>query len=802
MRKPCVHLICNAHLDPVWQWQWEEGCAEALSTFRNAVQLLHEHRDLIFNHNEAILYQWIKEHDPSLFRKIQELVRGRQWVVSGGWYLQPDVNLTSTESIIRQILEGRRFFKQHFHSFPEVAYNFDSFGHSSGLPQILKKSGYQMYIHMRPQKDQLVLPSFLYRWQGCDGSEIAALRIPVGLYHTEYHNIRKRLKQGTELALKTGQDIPVFWGLGNHGGGATREDLKQIDDFRDRESRVGIRHSTPDLYYQAVKDSLKEAPVFKGGLQRVFTGCYTSLSRVKRKALQSAGLLKQAEAASAAAWWLREIPYPEKKIRETWNNHLFNDFHDILPGTCIQSAEKDALDLYGKVLDSARFLRMKGVIALNQKPKHKFAIPITVLNTNPSLAAAPVEVEFMLSHRPKWEGQWHVELSTLSGKQIVCQEEQPEALLPFHGWRRKVSFFTPLSGMGIRNFQMKVRKGKVEPNKFKPALDCEINPDSGLIEKLYGPQKENVLSGPLMLPVVIDDPGDSWGTGIHNYRSKEGVFELKQGSSRVVEKGPVRMIQQAEFIYEQSSITMRIVSYAQWPVLEFRLKILWNHKHKRLKLFVPTKLKQDHLFCEVPGGMSQSPADGEEHVHRQWLYIRGQINGNPVSMGIVSSGQHGFDFKDGEVRLSVLRSAVYCHERGLDLKDHPGHKCMDLGEHFLRLLVVPGEPDSVLRRLPDLADWLMSPPFALSHLPVGDVDSVDLLSVSPENVCLLTCKRSENKEALIIRIQEAVGISTQAVVQLKKPEVTHRVSLKPLEIKTLCFQKDGRVSKTDLLEKQ
>jgi len=802
MSKLCVHLICNAHLDPVWQWRWEEGCAEALSTFQSMVEILHENKDLIFNHNEAVLYQWIQEHEPSLFRDIHELVKQNQWAVSGGWYLQPDVNLSSTESIIRQILEGRQFFKRYFNSFPEVAYNFDSFGHSVGLPQILRKSGYKMYIHMRPQKDQLELPSFLYRWQGCDGTEIAALRIPIGLYHTEYHNITERLRQGIDLALRTGQDVPVFWGIGNHGGGATRKDLREIDDFMDKEKRVDFRHSTPDLYYQAVKSSLKEAPVFKGGLQRVFTGCYTSLSRLKRRAVQSEGLVKQAESASASAWWLKNEPYPERDIREMWEGHLFNDFHDILPGSCTEPAEKDALDLYGKVMDSARNLRLKAVTALSKPHKNSPSLPMIVLNTNPSLTDVPVEGEFMLSHRPKGEGSWHVELHTLSGEKIVCQEEQPEALLPFNGWRRKISFFSSLPGIGTTYFKLKVKKGRPKSSEFRPFLNYEMNFYSGLIEKLYGPDKEQILSGPLMQPMVIKDLGDSWGTGMKEYRDKEGVFKLKPGSSRVVEKGPVRMIYQSEFIYEKSSINMQTISYSQWPVLEYRLRILWNQRHRRLKLSIPTNFKQGSVLCEIPGGLTRRPTDGEEHVHRRWLCVKGQIKGKPASVGIVNSGQHGFDFKDGEIRLSVLRSAAYCHERGFDLKDCPGPKCMDMGDHFVRILVIPGEPDSVLRKLPGLADWLSSPPFELAHLPVGNINSIDLLSLRPENVRLLCCKRAENGEALVVRIQEASGIPSKAVVHLKKPDMKCRVSLKPLEIKTLCFQKDGRVIETNLLEKQ
>ncbi len=131
MTKPVLHLICNAHLDPVWQWRWEEGCAEALSTFATAVELLHEHPALVFNHNEAVLYRWVKEHASDLFREIQQLASAGRWCISGGWYLQPDVNLPDTESLIRGMAEGRRFFREHFGVEPRVAYNFDSFGHSA-----------------------------------------------------------------------------------------------------------------------------------------------------------------------------------------------------------------------------------------------------------------------------------------------------------------------------------------------------------------------------------------------------------------------------------------------------------------------------------------------------------------------------------------------------------------------------------------------------------------------------------------------------------------------------------------------
>ena len=147
------------------------------------------------------------------------------------------------------------------------------------------------------------LPSDLYRWQGVDGSEVLALRIAVGLYHTERDNIEERLESGAALALQHNRDVPVFWGLGNHGGGATREDLEKIDAFIRREERVTVFHSTPDRLHESLREAASGAPVVRGDLQRTFTGCYTSLARIKRGARKSLARLVQAEAISTAAWW-------------------------------------------------------------------------------------------------------------------------------------------------------------------------------------------------------------------------------------------------------------------------------------------------------------------------------------------------------------------------------------------------------------------------------------------------------------------------------------------------------------------
>jgi alpha-mannosidase len=846
--KPTVHLIGNAHLDPVWQWRWEEGVSEALATFRNAVEILNEHPHLIFCHNEAVLYQWVERYDPGLFEDIRRLARAGRWAISGGWFIQPDLNLPGTESLIRQIAEGRRYFRDEFGVAPRVAYNFDSFGHSGGLPQSLRLAGYEMYIHMRPQSHELDLPADLYRWRGADGTEIPAYRISVGLYHTERDNVEERLRAGVDLALRLDRDVPVFWGLGNHGGGATREDLRLIDAFIREEKQARIIHSTPDAFADAVRDAAKAAPVFEGDLQRSFTGCYTSLSRLKRQAVKSLGTLVQSEALAAAAWWLAGDEVRGRVLREAWRIHLFNDFHDIITGSCVEPAEQDALGQYGKADDSSRGVRLGAVAALNRGAAKSPPLPVTVANANPSAVRVPVEFECMADYRPFWKGEWHLRLFRRGGGEIPCQEEQPEALLPFNGWRRRISFVDNLPGIGVSWYEVRASEGPVREDRGKkkktgPAYRSDGR--TGLVTSLKTAEGLECLAGPLFEPLVIEDAADSWGTGSGSYRKIAGKFK-PEGPPLVLVKGPVRTISQSVLSFNKSRIVVDLYTYPEWPALDFRFRITWNEERRRLKLRIPTSLAAASVLCEVPGAAVRRPPDGQEHVHGRWLLIEGRVAGCPAALGIVNSGQHGFDFKDGEARLSVLRSSTYCHERGFDLgawggaagtrsegPRTPRWKFSDIGVHDVRLLVAAGDPDEVRTRLPGLADYLSAPPAAFAHLPAGaDGNSTELLSLAPANIRLLACKPSWDGEALVLRLQETAGkrsrgrlsiaapgfsmpgpAEDEKIVEMAAPTATRPrrrrkalprlqipLAFKPFEIKTVRVGRDGRWSEVRMIE--
>jgi alpha-mannosidase len=816
-----VHLICNAHLDPVWQWRWEEGASEALATFRNAADMLDEHPGLIFCHNEAFLYEWVERLDPALFDAIRRHVEAGRWAISGGWFIQPDVNLPGTESLIRSIAEGRRYFRETFGAAPRVAYNFDSFGHSGGLPQILRLAGYEMYVHMRPQADELALPADLYRWCGFDGTVIPAYRIAVGLYHTEHDTIEERLREGVALALKLGRDVPVFWGLGNHGGGATRRDLRAIDAFAARETRVRVVHSTPDRFFEAVKDAAAAAPVHDGDLQRSFTGCYTSLSRVKRRAVAGLGRLVQSETAAAAASWLGGAAYPGDELRRAWKLHIFNDFHDILTGSCVEPAERDALDQYGRSEDIARSISLGAAASLNRGSRSSPSLPVTVLHADPALRRVPVEFECMADYRPFWKGLWRMRLFRADGREIACQEEQPESLLPFNNWRRRIAFVDELPGAGVSRYYLEAveeKRGHAPrarvPVPAAPVAARRLDPRSGLIAALaaFG----RYPAGPLFEPLVVEDTGDAWGAGLGSYRKVVGRFK-PSCRPYVLEQGPVRTVTRSIRAYRASRIVMDAVTYPSWPIIEIRFRVTWNEERRRLKLRVPTALLSASLLCEVPGGAILRPADGEEHVHGRWLVVEGRPPGprSTLALGVASSGQHGLDFKDGEPRLSVLRSSAYCHERGFDLGTRrpktgartsgtcPHWKFADLGVHEFRLLVTAGAPASVKAMMPGLADHLAAPPAAYAHLPYDATKAPPaetLLALKPASVRLLACKPSWDRHALIVRMQEAVGKRTKAELTVARPLDQERgqappvhvpLTFAPFEIKTVRVNRDG-----------
>ncbi|HRZ18375.1 MAG TPA: alpha-mannosidase, partial [Candidatus Hydrogenedentes bacterium] len=276
-----LHLLCNAHLDPVWMWEWEEGAAETLSTFRTAADLCEKFGAFVFNHNEVILYEWVETYEPELFARIQRLVRDGRWHIMGGWFLQPDCNMSSGESLVRQALAGRTYFREKFGVAPTTAINFDPFGHSRGIVQILAKSGYDSYLFGRPDQNDCPLPDSDFIWVGYDGSEVAGHRF-IAWYNSQLGKARGKIEKFLEdnAARETGL---VLWGVGNHGGGPSHKDLEDLTALIAESKDVEIVHSTPERYFAEIAASGPPRGRHAADLNAWGVGCYTSQVRLKQK---------------------------------------------------------------------------------------------------------------------------------------------------------------------------------------------------------------------------------------------------------------------------------------------------------------------------------------------------------------------------------------------------------------------------------------------------------------------------------------------------------------------------------------
>lgn len=206
-------------------WHWEGGLTETLSTFRMAADFCERHRGFVFNHNEALLYCWVEEYEPQLFRRIEKLVKEGSWHIAGGAYLQPDFNNASGESHIRHFLLGRRYFARHFGKRPRSGYNFDSFGHGEGFPQILRGCGIEHYLFCRPDLGTYGLPVGAFRWQDRSGSEVIARR------GDDHYLTNGRIAEKLDRFLvhfAAEPDILIRWGIGNHGGGPSEEEYCRL----------------------------------------------------------------------------------------------------------------------------------------------------------------------------------------------------------------------------------------------------------------------------------------------------------------------------------------------------------------------------------------------------------------------------------------------------------------------------------------------------------------------------------------------------------------------------------------------
>lgn len=820
-----VHLVCNAHLDPVWLWQWEEGAAEALSTFRTAADLCEEFDGFVFNHNEAILYQWVEEYDPALFARIRQLVHAGKWHVMGGWYLQPDCNMPSGEGLVRQIRMGRAYFRNKLGAAPRTGINLDPFGHSRGLVQVLRRAGYESYLFCRPGDKDLALPADTFRWIGYDGSEIVAHRVWRG-YNSPLGKAAEKIRQWI-MEHPDDEVGVVLWGIGNHGGGPSRGDVQRIAALRDETTERAISHSTPDDYFDAIAAGTAALPGFRGDLNPWAVGCYTSQIRIKQGHRQLENMLFATEKIAGAAAVAAVMQYPASEIAEATKDLLFGQFHDILPGSSVQEAEDWALGLFAHGTEILRRVRARAFFALAslESAAEEGTYPVFVYNPHPHPVEGVFECEFQLADQ-NWGDGVSVPTVYADGEEIPSQLEKESSNVPLD-WRKRVVFAATLAPGRLNRFDCTTRLVQhVEPPRTGEEdgrlvfagerISCEIRTKSGLIDELTVDGWPILGAGAGRL-LVLEDDEDPWGMRVDRFDRQVGCFELLGSEAsaefsgvseghltpvRVVEDGPVRTVVEAVYGFNTSKAVVRYLLPKHGSEISLDIRVYWFEKNRMLKLSLPTPWEHPRFIGEVAYGRHELPTDGGEAMSQRWQALISDDDERALTC--VDDGVYGSSLHGGELRVSLLRSPGY------SAHPIPGRTIMpqdrflpriDQGERRFRFWLRGGEAGERLAHVPREAQECNESPWSLSFYPAGSgTPAASAVTLQDDIVQLAAFMQSEDGRGYILRLFEPTGEERETVVSIPTLGISQSVALMGYEIKTLFLDPSAKLlAETDLL---
>ncbi|HSV72559.1 MAG TPA: glycoside hydrolase family 38 C-terminal domain-containing protein [Chthonomonadales bacterium] len=822
-----LHLICNAHLDPVWLWEWEEGAAAAVATFRAAADLCEEFEGFVFNHNEALLYHWVEEMEPALFARIQRLVREKRWHIMGGWWLQPDCNMPSGESFVRQTLVGRRYFADRFGAAPTTAINLDSFGHSRGLVQILARSGYDSYLFCRPAPGDCRLPADLFRWVGFDGSEVVGWRCPS--YNSPLGGARDKVEEWIR-ARPDDALLVVLWGVGNHGGGPSREDLRRLAALqRERAGAVDILHSTPEALFADVAAHRSALPRHARDINPWAVGCYTSQVRIKQKHRLLENELYALEKMACAACAAGLMEYPHDELDSALRDLLTAQFHDILPGSSIQAVEEMALRTLDHGLETVS--RAKGraffALATGQPPAADGEIPVLVYNPHPFPVRRIVECEFQLADQ-NWADTFTLPVAHQDGQPLPTQCEKEAANLNLD-WRKRIAFEAELAPSSMNRFDCRLT---VLPAKPAPDLRAEggsfslrsdvaewaVSSRTGLLER-YAVGGVDYLLGRGFQPLVMRDNEDPWGMTVRGFRTLAGRFRLLGPSAaarlagvradrlppvRVIEDGDVRTVIEALLGFASSAVVLRYRIPRRGSEFEVEARVHWNVKDRALKLLLPVTLRGATYYGQVAYGAQELPSNGDEAVSQKWSAVISSDRTRALT--VINDGVYGSDFSRQGLRLTLLRSPAYAghpiHDRPVVPQDRYTER-IDQGERLFRFWVNAGPARERLERVDREALAHNEKPMAISFFPSGAGQAQEpFVTLSGGGLQLSAMKRAEDGDGMIARIFEPSGHRTSAVLSIPALRIEETVTLGAFEVRTYRVgPASRRLTECDLMER-
>ena len=783
------YLIGNAHLDPVWQWRWQEGSTEAKATVRSALDRMNEFPDFKFVCSSASVYRWIKEFDEEMFEEIKLRVKQGRFIIVGGWHVQPDCNLPSGEGFARQTLYAQRFFKENFGVTAKVGYNVDSFGHNVNLPQILKKSGMDYYVFMRPAPHENNLSSDIFNWVSSDGSKVLTYRIldPYCFKFEDTEALQARIDFLNENTKTDIEAIPFFYGVGNHGGGPTIRHIELLQEYSKNHPEYEMHFSDLSDFYERVIADGYEIPEYSDDLQHHAAGCYATVSKLKNGIRRSECELVAAESYSVLAGKLCGKKYPTEKFADAWRNVCFMHFHDIMDGCSIKEAYDDTAYMYGSAQEVASVAENNAlqtiswaVSTINDKQK---GLPVFVFNPHSFPVKRCVKVN-----------QCCLGVTDKDGNKVPFQLVRSTTKECYY--RDDAAFIADVPALGYAVYYLQSAGERELPEGFVHdisdcnaydthhnicAHDCStvvleneyyiirFENYSGYILSIFDKkQNKELLKEKSAVPVVIDEYyHDTWSHA-KNYFTDE-MARFSDADVEVVESGAIRATVKVTSRYNNSTLTQYFTLYSGSDKLEVRANVNWNEKHKMLKLKWAFDIENPTAVYEVPFGVIERPCNGEEEPGQSWFGVKG----TNASFAICNSDTYSSSVNGATLYHTILRSPIY--------GDHGGPRSneSDYTEQGLRdfqyILMPFKENSDCIKTARVLNKGLTN---IIENWHEGKIQDklYEGLNVTSENVIVSAIKRSEDGTGIVVRIYETDGKDTDVTISggiLRCPLKTH-----------------------------
>ena len=779
-----IRIVGNSHIDMAWLWPWTETVEVVRNTFQSVLDLMREYPDFKFTMSSARTYQWMQEKYPDLFGQIEKRVKEGRWEIIGGMWVEPDLNMPDGESLVRQILVGKRYFQRNFGVDVKIGWNPDSFGYNYQLPQIYKKSGMDYFVTQKLlwAHEFTTFPYKLFWWQAPDGSRLLTY------FPHDYAGGIDAEALATDLSIWIpsiyGKSIPEqpemmhLYGVGDHGGGPTRIMLDHAEQLRAPESAYPrLEFSFARDFFGDMEKKLPgmQVPTWDGELYFAYhRGVFTTQAETKRRIRRAEELVLNAEKfASLASLYGR--PYPQDGMEQAWKNLLFDHFHDIMPGSGIAVNYLDAKRNLENVERTANDFTMGALreIAAHVDTQGE-GVPALVFNSLSWPRTEVTEVEVQLPAPAR-----QIEVVDSTGKVAESQLLSVDA----ETHRARLLLLTHTPELGYQTYFVRPAGSappvhsllKASPDEMENEfLRVKIDPATGCMTSVFDKRSgteslapaETDTGGPRtstcgnLLQTFVDKP-KQWDAWNIDADFEKQYWDLdKADEVKLVETGPLRAVIRVTNHFQNSTFVRDITLYAGVPRVDVRMQAEWHEKHILLKVAFPISAHSDKATYEIPFGSVERPttrntpaelAQFEVPAYR-WADLSDARHG----LSLLNDCKYGYDAKGNVLRLSLLRSPEWPDPHA------------DEGHHEFTYSLYPhggGWRDALtVRQGYELNYKLISLPFGKHQGSLAAEHS--FLQVQPDNIIVTAVKKAEDENALVLRYYEWAGKDAEVTIQL------------------------------------